>query len=132
MACPDIADWIASLIRRPENRVRWLRAPLVERNSGERLEGVTQDVEARVSRNPLGHVLHMKRVDDGQGGFQSSIRDASLCLQRFVVENSDTGGFAACASSGRNCVTLETCIVENRVKSRWTWGRRLHTGLYEH
>lgn len=99
---PDVADGVAALVGRSQDRIRRARRSLSVINRGERLESVTEDVEARVRADPLRKTQGVKRIDDSEGRSKSSIGDTGLGLQWSVVEDRNAGRLGSGTGSRRD------------------------------
>ena len=96
---PEIADGIGALVGGAKNGTVWTGA-VTERDGGEGFDGVTEDVETGGRSDFAGHGAGVFGVDDAEGGLETTVGDAGLGAEGFVVEDGDAGGFAAGAGGG--------------------------------
>ena len=94
---PDIRYWVAALVCRPQVRSRGTRGSLVIPDSSshqdditgqpccpvlldscEGLQGVTENIKARVCRHPLWHVTGVERINNTQEWPECSAGDTCL------------------------------------------------------
>lgn len=115
----DIRNRIGSLVRWPQNWIRWSRCSLGVGDGCPGLKRVAQDVQTRGSLDSRRHGACVEWVTNSKCWLEVSVSDTSLCLLGDEIEDGCSRSFAASTRCSWDCNERLKRFVNRKPLSQW-------------